>query len=134
MRARFTAGCLRLPLAMFEEVQPAVPGWPNSPGAVLRLSEAYDESAAQARALGRPVVEPARHHLVLLTGAESIVGPLLGLAYQLRRQQLACLPRQFEADPIDLVRRRARASSRLRLVASTSTSTNGPTRRPLRSR
>jgi hypothetical protein len=66
-RRRFAAGCPPLPLAMFEETHPAVPGWPDAPGAYLRLSEAYDDEAPRARNLGWPVTELDSHHLALLT-------------------------------------------------------------------
>jgi hypothetical protein len=38
LRARFAAQCPRLPLAMFEEVLPPAPDWPQRPSAYLRLS------------------------------------------------------------------------------------------------
>jgi hypothetical protein len=67
LRARFAAGCPRLPLAMFEEVHPPAPHWPTAPCAYLRLSEAYEDEAARAAGLGWPVIRLASHHLALLT-------------------------------------------------------------------
>lgn len=78
-RRRFAAGCPRLPLAMFEEVHPQAPRWPAAPAAYLRLSEAYDGPAAQARALGWPVTERASHHLGPLTDPGLVVDSVLEL-------------------------------------------------------
>jgi hypothetical protein len=55
MRRAFAAGCPRLPLAMFGEVHPPVPRWPDAPAAYLQLSEAYEDQVARARELGWPV-------------------------------------------------------------------------------
>jgi hypothetical protein len=75
-RRRFAAGCPRLPLAMFEEVHPPTPAWPDAPGAYLLLSEAYQDQAAKARELGWPVAEQMTHHLALLTEPGRITGSL----------------------------------------------------------
>jgi len=74
-----------LPVAMFEEVHPQTPGWPDAPCGYLRLSEPYQEPAARARALGWPVIELASHHLAVLTEAAAVVEPLLELVDQLER-------------------------------------------------
>jgi hypothetical protein len=66
-RHDFVAGCPPLPLAMFEEVHPPVPRWPDAPAAYLQLSESYQDEAARARDLGWPVVSHPSHHLALLT-------------------------------------------------------------------
>jgi pimeloyl-ACP methyl ester carboxylesterase len=66
-RRLFAAGCPRLPLAMFEEIHPPVPHWPDAPVAYLQLSEAYEHEAARARELGWPVAEMLSHHLAMLT-------------------------------------------------------------------
>ena len=82
-RERFTAGCPRLPLAMFTETHPPAPRWPEAPGApcaYLRLSEAYEDEAARAAGLGWPVTRLASHHLALLTdpaGVAEAIGELL---------------------------------------------------------
>lgn len=86
VRKRFAAGCPRLPMAMFEEVQPPVPGWPDAGCAYLRLSAAYQEPAERAKALGWPMTELASHHLAVLTDPELVVGPLLDLVRQLQRE------------------------------------------------
>jgi len=82
-RRRFTAGCPPLPLAMFEEVHPAVPRWPDAPAAYLLLSEVYQDQATRARELGWPVTEQASHHLALLTDPGLVAGSLHDLLDQL---------------------------------------------------
>jgi pimeloyl-ACP methyl ester carboxylesterase len=67
VRRHFATGCPRLPLAMFEEIHPPVPGWPTASGGYLQLSEAYEDEAARARELGWPVRQQLSHHLALLT-------------------------------------------------------------------
>ena len=67
VRQHFAAGCPRVPLAMFEELYPPAPGWPNAPGGYLQLSEAYGGDAARAREFGWPVRQQLSHHLALLT-------------------------------------------------------------------
>jgi hypothetical protein len=83
LRRRFTSGCPRLPLAMFEEVHPTTPPWPDAPAAYLHLSEPYDDQAAQARALGWPVKEQPSHHLALFTEPHLIAASLTDLLSQL---------------------------------------------------
>jgi hypothetical protein len=78
-RRAFGADCPRLPMAMFEEVLPEVPQWPDAPAAYLRLSEAYDGPAEQARALGWPVAQLDSHHLAPYTEPAGIADSLLGL-------------------------------------------------------
>jgi hypothetical protein len=75
-RGRFAAGCPRIPLAMFEEVQPegAV-----ARGGYLRLSEAYDEPAAEAGARGWPLIWKDSHHLAPLTDPGLVASALLDL-------------------------------------------------------
>src|SRR5580704_12796818 len=75
-RRHFAAGCPRLPLAMFEEVHPPAPLWPDAPGAYLLLSEAYQDQAARARELGWPVAQQMSHHLALVTEPGRIAGSL----------------------------------------------------------
>jgi pimeloyl-ACP methyl ester carboxylesterase len=83
LRKRFTAGCPRLPLAMFEEIDPPAPGWPAAPGGYLQLSEAYDDEAARARDLGWPVRELPSHHLALLTRPGQVAREIRELIGQL---------------------------------------------------
>jgi pimeloyl-ACP methyl ester carboxylesterase len=75
-RRHFAAGCPRLPLAMLEEVHPPAPGWPDSRGGYLQLSEAYEGEAARARELGWPVRQLPSHHLGLLTEPGHVAGEI----------------------------------------------------------
>src|SRR5216684_4019175 len=76
----------RLPLAMFEEVHPPAPHWPDAPAAYLQLSEAYADQAAQARHRGWPVTHLAAHHLAPLTDPGPVAGSLRTLLGQLHRK------------------------------------------------
>jgi len=76
LRQRFAAECPRLPLALFEEAHPLIPGWPNAPGGYLQLSEAYDGEAARAAELGWPVRMQLSHHLALLTAPGQVAGEI----------------------------------------------------------
>jgi pimeloyl-ACP methyl ester carboxylesterase len=67
VRQHFATECPRLPMAMFGEIYPPAPGWPNAPGGYLQLSEAYEDDAARARELGWRVRQQLSHHLALLT-------------------------------------------------------------------
>jgi hypothetical protein len=83
VRMRFAAECPPLPLAMFQEALPRSPGWADRPSSYLRLSDAYQQPADQARALGWPVIELAGQHLSILTEPELIIAPLLDLVARL---------------------------------------------------
>jgi hypothetical protein len=87
VRRNFAAGCPRLPLAMFEEVHPPVPRWPDAPAAYLQLSEAYADQAAKARELGWPVTQRVSHHLAPLTDPGLVIESLRGLLDQLRQKR-----------------------------------------------
>jgi hypothetical protein len=56
-------------------------------GGYLRLSEAYQEPAEEAKALGWPVTELVSHHLAMVTDPELVAGPLLDLVRQLQREE-----------------------------------------------
>jgi hypothetical protein len=84
-RRRFTAGCPRLPLGMFEEVHPLAPRWPDAPAAYLQLSEAYEDQASSAAELGWPVTRQMSHHLALLTEPGLVAGSVHELLGQLRQ-------------------------------------------------
>jgi hypothetical protein len=84
VRAHFAAGCPPLPLAMFEEVHPPAPRWPDAPTAYLQLSEAYADQAARARELGWPVAQLMSHHLAPLTHPALVAESLHELLGQLR--------------------------------------------------
>jgi hypothetical protein len=88
-RRHFAAGCPRLPLAMFDEVQPPAPQWPDAPAAYLQLSEAYEDQAARARELGWPVAERISHHLAPLTDSDLIAESLCELLGQFPAEQAA---------------------------------------------
>lgn len=79
VRQLFAAGCPQLPLAMFEEIHPSVPRWPDAPVAYLQLSEAYEHEAAKARERGWPVAEVMSHHLAMLTEPGRVAGSLHAL-------------------------------------------------------
>jgi pimeloyl-ACP methyl ester carboxylesterase len=83
VRRRFAAGCPRLPLAMFEETHPPLPGWPDAPGGYLQLSEAYEDEAARARELGWPVRRQLSHHLALLSEPGQVAREIRELIGQL---------------------------------------------------
>jgi Alpha/beta hydrolase family len=85
VRRHFAAGCPRLPLAMFEEVLPPEPQWPDAPAAYLLLSEAYQDHAATARELGWPVAERMSHHLAPITDPALVAGALRELLGRLRQ-------------------------------------------------
>jgi hypothetical protein len=85
VRQHFAAGCPRLPLAMFGEIHPLAPRWPDAPAAYLQLSEAYQDQAVRARELGWPVIEQMSHHLALLTEPGRVAGSLRELIGQLRQ-------------------------------------------------
>jgi hypothetical protein len=85
-RRPFTAGCPPLALAMFEEVHPPAPQWPDAPAApaaYLQLSEAYEDQAARAAELGWPVAERMSHHLAPLTHSALVAESLHELLGQL---------------------------------------------------
>lgn len=83
VRQHFATGCPPLPLAMFQEIHPPTPGWPNAPGGYLQLSEAYEDEAARARELGWPVRRQLSHHLALLTEPGQVVHEVRQLIGQL---------------------------------------------------
>lgn len=83
LRGRFADDCPRLPLAMFEEVHPPTPGWPNAPGGYLQLSEGYAAEAARATDLGWPVHHHPSHHLAPLTEPNQIAQAISTLVDQL---------------------------------------------------
>lgn len=79
-RRSFTAECPKVPLALFAEV---LPEGCDAPGAYLRLSDAYDEPAAQASERGWPLIELASHHLAPLTDPATVTEAMLTLVGQL---------------------------------------------------
>jgi hypothetical protein len=79
MREAFIGDCHELPLAMFYEPRPTSPSWPNAPAAYLRLSDAYEREANQARAMDWPTSVLELDHLAILSSAALVVGPLIEL-------------------------------------------------------
>jgi hypothetical protein len=70
----------RLPLAYFEEGVPMPERWSERPCAFLLLTQAYGESAAEARRRGWPVAEMAdAQHLAPVTDPIAITKMLLDL-------------------------------------------------------
>jgi pimeloyl-ACP methyl ester carboxylesterase len=86
VRDNFAAGCPRLPMAMFEEVQPLVSSWPDAPCAYLLLSEAYQEQAEKCEALGWPTRNLSSHHLAVLTDPDLVLEALLDLVRLIREE------------------------------------------------
>jgi hypothetical protein len=84
VRRRFAAGCPRLSLAMFTEVHPPAPHWPDAPTAYLQLSAAYADQADEARQRGWPVTHLAADHLAPLTDPGLVAGALRELLSQLQ--------------------------------------------------
>lgn len=82
VRDRFASECPQLPLALFEEIHPPAPGWPNAPGGYLQLTEAYEADAAAAGELGWPVIQHQSHHLAPLTDPNLVAGEILRLIGQ----------------------------------------------------
>lgn len=85
VRERFSAGYPRLPIAMFEEAQPLVSGWPDAPCAYLRLSEAYQEQAERCKALCWLTPDLSSHHLAVLTDPEPVLEALLALERRIQQ-------------------------------------------------
>jgi pimeloyl-ACP methyl ester carboxylesterase len=70
----------RMPLAYFEESVPVPERWTERPCAFLLLTEAYGESAADARARGWPVAEITHvQHLAPATDPIAVTDALLDL-------------------------------------------------------
>ncbi|HUD39627.1 MAG TPA: alpha/beta hydrolase [Streptosporangiaceae bacterium] len=79
LRERFEAECPPLPLALFDEVHPLAPDWDAIPGAYLLLSEGYEDSAADARTRGWPVLERLSDHLAPVTDPVAVADAVADL-------------------------------------------------------
>jgi hypothetical protein len=67
-----------LPLEYFEEAAPTAAGWDRVPCGYVRLSEAYEEAAADAEARGWPVEAiDDGHHLSTCTAPERVAEAVL---------------------------------------------------------
>jgi hypothetical protein len=85
-RAEALADLPRLPLAWFLQ-HPTVPdGWAATPAAYVRLSGAYDDEAADARARGWPVAVLDRTHLAAVTHPREVADAIAAAVEQLLRR------------------------------------------------
>jgi pimeloyl-ACP methyl ester carboxylesterase len=77
----------RLPLAFFEESVPLPERWAEGPCAFLLLTQAYRESAADARGRGWPAKEiPGVQHLAPVTDPIAVTNALLALEGELAKR------------------------------------------------
>lgn len=80
VRAWFCADVPRVPVAYTEEKAPAGTPHPDrARTAYLRLSSAYEESAATADAIGYRVLRRTAHHLAMVTDPEDLAGAVVKL-------------------------------------------------------
>jgi hypothetical protein len=87
MREALEQDMPRLPLAFFEEGVPVPARWAERPCAFLLLTEAYRESAADARRRGWPVSEiPDVQHLAPVTDPLAVTDVLLRLEGDLAKR------------------------------------------------
>jgi hypothetical protein len=68
--------------AMFEEIHPPAPRWPDAPCAYLQLSDAYEAEAARAADLGWPVARLISYHLAPLTDPAGVAAAVRDLLRQ----------------------------------------------------
>jgi len=87
---QFFAEIPRLPLAYFEEVAPDAAGWDSIRCGYLRLSDAYEDTAAEAVARGWPLKHYPSDHLAMVTQPEAIAA---ALDQMLERMGFPPLPR-----------------------------------------
>jgi hypothetical protein len=76
---RMVAELRPLPLAMFTEPAPVVPGWPDAPCGYLRLSPGYDGYLADARGQGWTTGSLDAGHLSPYSDPARVVTAMLGL-------------------------------------------------------
>ncbi|HEX5496103.1 MAG TPA: hypothetical protein VFX70_16160 [Mycobacteriales bacterium] len=69
----------RLPLGMFAEPAPDIPGWPDAPCGYLRLAPAYDDFLADARSRGWRTASLDAHHLSPAADPVAVADAVLGL-------------------------------------------------------
>jgi hypothetical protein len=67
-------------LRFFSEPFPRFGGWPDAPCGYIRLSPAYDEPAAHARATGWSHRELDAGHFHMLVAPEEVAGAILAVA------------------------------------------------------
>jgi hypothetical protein len=71
-------------LTYFAEPMPHITGWPDAPCAYIRLSDAYDAAAQEARRMGWPYRELDAGHFHMLVDPRSMATAILELANALR--------------------------------------------------
>lgn len=79
VRRSVLAELSRLPLAMFTEPAPEVPGWPDALCGYLRLSPGYDRYLAEARSRGWRTASLDAWHLSLCGDPVPVADAMLGL-------------------------------------------------------
>ena len=79
-RAAFMADCEPMPLAVYEEPLPNVPGWPDARCHYIRFSDAYAREFAQAMRLGWGVRQFAAGHFHMLEDPPGVARALLDIA------------------------------------------------------
>ncbi len=80
VRAAFAADLQPMPLAVYEEPLPHVPGWPDAPCAYLRFSDAYIHAFVEALRLGWPARQFAAGHFHMLEDPKAVARALVELA------------------------------------------------------
>jgi hypothetical protein len=78
-RRAFLDNLPRTPFAFLEAVCPPHPGWERLPSVYIKLSKAYDETAAQAERRGWPVRQARLNHLAMITNADEVAALLADL-------------------------------------------------------
>lgn len=78
-RERLVAELRPLPVAMFREPAPVVPGWPDAPCGYLQLSPAYAEYHAWADERGWRTASLDARHLTLYADPALVVDVMFGL-------------------------------------------------------
>jgi Alpha/beta hydrolase family len=79
VRASFAADVPRMPLAVYEEPLPAIPGWPDAPCGYLRFSDSYLAPFAEAMRLGWPTRQFAAGHFHMLEDPKGVARALVEL-------------------------------------------------------
>lgn len=78
-RQRFVEQLRPVPLALFDDIVPDVPGWPDAPCGYLRLSEPYRAEEAEAARNGWAVATLAGGHLDLLSRPKEVANAMVSL-------------------------------------------------------
>jgi pimeloyl-ACP methyl ester carboxylesterase len=83
LRRAFVAELRPLPLAVYDEPIPVPATWPDAPGGYLQFSPPYDAAAAEARALGWPLIAMPGGHFQMLVDPAAVADALLDLLARL---------------------------------------------------